>query len=46
MDVLEALLPCFRIEMQPKYFCQFSISKKQFILQNKDEMADRPSVAM
>jgi hypothetical protein len=25
---------CFPIEMQPKYFCHFSISKKYFILQN------------
>jgi hypothetical protein len=30
-DVVEAVLPC---QMQPKYFCQFSISKKYFILQN------------
>jgi hypothetical protein len=34
MDVVEALLPCFPIEMQPKCLCQFSISKKYFILKN------------
>jgi hypothetical protein len=34
MDVVEALLPCFLIEMQPKYFRQFSILKKYFIPQN------------
>jgi hypothetical protein len=32
MDVVEALVPC--LKMKPKYSCQFSISKKYFILQN------------
>jgi hypothetical protein len=38
MNVVEALLPC--LKMKPKYFCQFSISKKYFILQNINQFKD------
>jgi hypothetical protein len=32
------LLPC--LKMKPKYFCQLSISKKYFILQNINQSKD------